>query len=69
MKVCVLASGSGGNSTYIETSNYKILIDIGKNRKYIVQKLESIGVNPEDINYIFFTHLHDQHISAFKTFL
>ena len=26
MKVCVLASGSGGNSTYIETSNYKILI-------------------------------------------
>ena len=27
MKVCVLASGSGGNSTYIETSNYKILID------------------------------------------
>ena len=69
MKVCVLASGSGGNSTYIETNNYKILVDIGKNRKYIVEKLESIGVNPEDINYIFISHLHDDHISALKIFL
>lgn len=69
MKVCVLASGSKGNSTYIETDDYKILIDIGKNKKYIVEKLESIGVNPSDINYIFISHLHDDHISALKTFL
>lgn len=69
MKVCVLASGSGGNATYVETSQYKILIDIGKNRKYIVDKLESIGVNPAEINYIFISHLHDDHISALKTFI
>ena len=69
MKVCVLASGSGGNSTYIETSKYKILIDIGKNRKYIVEKLDSIGVSASDINYIFISHLHDDHISALKTFI
>ncbi len=69
MKVCVLASGSGGNSTYIETDKYKILVDIGKNRKYIVTKLEEIGVKPEEINYIFISHLHDDHISALKTFI
>jgi len=69
MKVCVLASGSGGNSTYIETKDYKILIDIGKNRKYIVESLERIGVKPEEINYIFISHLHDDHISALNTFL
>lgn len=69
MKVCVLASGSGGNSTYIETDQYKILIDIGKNRKYIVDKLNEIGVDPKDINYIFLSHLHDDHISALKTFI
>ena len=69
MKVCVLASGSGGNSTYIETDKYKILIDIGKNRKYIVDKLKEIGVSAEEINYIFISHLHDDHISALKTFL
>ena len=69
MKVCILASGSGGNSTYIETDKYKILVDIGKNRKYIVEKLHSIGINPEEIDYIFISHLHDDHISALKTFL
>lgn len=69
MKIGILASGSGGNSTYLEIGNYKILIDIGKNRKYIVDKLNEIGVNPEEINYIFISHLHDDHISALKTFI
>ena len=69
MRVCVLASGSGGNSTLIETDKYKILIDIGKNRKYIVDKLSSIGVEANDIDYIFISHLHDDHISALKTFI
>ena len=69
MKFCVLASGSGGNSTYIETDKYKILIDIGKNRKYIVDKLAEIGVEAGDIDYIFISHLHDDHISALKTFI
>ena len=69
MKVCVLASGSGGNSTLIQTDKYNILIDIGKNRKYIVEKLESIGVTHDSIQYIFISHLHDDHISALKTFI
>lgn len=69
MKICVLASGSKGNSTYIETANYKILVDIGKNKKYIVNKLAEINVKPEDINYILISHLHEDHISALNTFI
>lgn len=69
MRVCVLASGSGGNSTLVEIGKYKILIDIGKNRKYIVDKLLELNVNPEEIDYIFISHLHDDHISALKTFV
>lgn len=69
MKVCVLASGSGGNATLIQTDKYKILVDIGKNRKYIVEQLEKVGVKPEDVDYIFISHLHDDHISALKTFI
>ena len=69
MKVCVLASGSGGNSTYVEIGGYKILIDIGRNRKYIVEKLKEIEVDPSEINYIFISHLHDDHISALNTFI
>ena len=45
MKVYVLASGSEGNATYIETHNHKILLDAGRNTKYITGKLEEIGVN------------------------
>ena len=40
MKICVLASGSEGNSTFLATENHKILIDIGKNVKYITDKLK-----------------------------
>jgi len=69
MKACILATGSTGNSTYIETSNYKILIDLGKNKKYIVEKLKEINVDYKEIDYVFLTHTHDDHTSALKTFL
>ena len=69
MKVCNLASGSSGNCTYIETNDYKILIDIGKTKKYIVQKLVEINVNYQDIDFVFLTHTHKDHTSALNTFL
>lgn len=69
MKVVVLASGSEGNSTYIETENIKLLIDMGRNAKYIKEKLENIGVNASDINYIIISHTHKDHTSALKTFV
>ena len=67
MKVCVLASGSKGNVTYIETKTHKLLLDVGKNYKYIKEQLESINVNIKDIDYILISHLHDDHISALET--
>ncbi len=69
MKVCVLASGSKGNSTFIETDNIKLLIDVGMNCKYINGKLNELGYSIKDINYILISHLHDDHISALKTVL
>lgn len=68
MRVVVLASGSEGNSTYIETEEVKLLIDLGKNTKYIKTQLENIGVNPEDIDYVLISHTHKDHTSALKTF-
>lgn len=69
MLVSVLASGSEGNSTFVETDDVKLLIDIGMNTKYIKDKLEEVGVRPEEIDYIFMTHTHNDHIGALKTFL
>ena len=45
MKVCVLASGSKGNVTYVETNQHKLLLDIGTNVKYIKEKLLEINSN------------------------
>lgn len=69
MKICVLASGSEGNVTYIETANHKILLDLGKTVKYIEEKLSEIHVSIEEIDYIFITHVHADHIKALKGFI
>lgn len=68
MKVCVLASGSEGNCTYIATEKHKILVDLGTTVKYIKNKLEEIDVNILDIDYVIISHVHDDHIKALKTF-
>ena len=69
MKICNLASGSTGNSTYIEINHLKILIDLGKTKKYLESKLAEIGVDADDIDYVLLTHTHNDHTSALKTFL
>ena len=69
MLVSVLASGSEGNSTYVETEDLKLLIDIGMNNKYITERLAELGVEASDIDCIIMTHTHGDHTKAMKTFL
>ena len=66
MKAVVLASGSEGNSTFFSYQNEKILLDIGKNAKYIKEKLLEIEENPQDITAILISHTHDDHVSALR---
>lgn len=68
MKVSVLSSGSKGNCTYIETINHKILIDIGTSSLYVEKSLKSIGVDPKDIDMIFITHSHIDHVNGLRVF-
>jgi len=69
VKVSVLASGSKGNSTYIEFKNTKILLDIGMSAKYIMEKLNNININPEELDAIVISHDHADHISGLKVFI
>ena len=69
MRISVLASGSKGNCTYVETSLNKVLIDVGMSSLYIEKKLMSLGVKPSDINYVFLTHTHVDHIAGLKVFI
>ena len=69
MKICNLASGSEGNVTYVETERHKILLDLGMTVKYIKERLSELSVCIEDIDYVFITHVHDDHIKALKSFI
>lgn len=68
MKICVLSSGSKGNCSYIETSNHKILIDIGNSCAYVERSLRSIGVDSNDIDIVLITHAHVDHIAGLRVF-
>ena len=69
MKACILATGSKGNSTYIASSNTKILTDLGTTSLYVEKQLKSFSVNPNDINAIILTHTHVDHINGIKVFI
>ena len=68
MRVIVLSSGSKGNTTFVECGETKILIDMGNSCKYVTDKLKGIGVNAEEIDAIFITHTHIDHIKGLKVF-
>lgn len=67
MKIKVLASGSKGNSTYIETEKIKLLIDVGVTFSYLSQELEKISVSPSDLNGVLITHAHSDHIKGLQS--
>ena len=69
MRIRVLSSGSRGNTTYIESGDTKILVDIGNSCKYVVNKLKDLGINGEDIDAILITHTHSDHVKGLKVFL
>ena len=60
---CVLASGSGGNTSLVWTKNAAILIDCGKSGKYIASELAALGISPKDLTAALITHAHIDHIS------
>ena len=64
MKVCVLASGSSGNSIYIQEGATRVLVDAGLTAKQIVLRLEAIGANPADLQAIVVSHEHSDHIKG-----
>ena len=64
MKVCVLASGSKGNSILVSGSETNILIDAGLSRKKIFEILNHLGVYENSIKAVFITHEHYDHIKG-----
>ena len=64
MRICTLASGSSGNSLYIESSKSKILVDAGIGPRVLKKRLQSIDVDLADIDAVIVTHEHEDHTKA-----
>lgn len=64
MEFSVLGSGSRGNAVFLEHEKTSILIDCGFSGKETEKRLQSIGKSIEDLDAIFVTHEHNDHISG-----
>ena len=62
MTLCPLFSGSSGNSIYVSFGGMKFLVDVGMAAARIEGELREIGVDIRDIDAIFITHEHVDHI-------
>jgi len=64
-----LFSSSSGNMYLIETENANILIDIGVTYKKVKEALNHFSKEPSNIDAIFITHEHSDHIKGLNMFV
>lgn len=62
MKICLLASGSKGNSLLICDGGTRLLIDAGLSARELIRRLAMLDVAPESLTAILVTHEHVDHI-------
>jgi len=67
-KVTMLASGSKGNSALISTGKQNFLIDMGISCRMLTSRLSEVGLCIEDLDAIFLTHEHTDHVKGLGTF-
>lgn len=62
--VCMLASGSKGNSIYISDSATSILVDAGLSGIEIERRLQLKGIDPNHLDAVLVSHEHTDHIGG-----
>lgn len=68
MRFATIASGSSGNCTYIGTDNSHIIVDAGIACKRIGEGLGKLGIKPSELDGVFITHEHSDHIAGLRVF-
>lgn len=66
VRVCVLGSGSRGNSTLIATERTRLLVDAGFSKKETYARLASVGESLDDCAAIIVSHEHSDHINGLR---
>ncbi len=64
MRLCSIASGSSGNCIYAGSDSTHILVDVGISGKRTEVGLKELDLSMRDIDGIFITHEHSDHIAG-----
>lgn len=64
MRLCSIASGSSGNCVYVGSDTTHLLLDVGISGKRTEAGLKELGLKMSDIDGIFITHEHADHING-----
>ena len=64
MRLCSIASGSSGNCIYVGSDTTHLLIDVGISGKRTEAGLKELDLSMRDIDGIFITHEHTDHIAG-----
>jgi phosphoribosyl 1,2-cyclic phosphodiesterase len=66
IEVISIGSSSSGNSYIIKAGGRVILLDVGLTAKKIVGALTENGLEPEDVDAVFVTHEHTDHVKSVR---
>ena len=69
MEITTFASGSKGNCCFVSAGDTAILIDAGISYARIKKNLEQRGFVPEQLQGVFVTHEHSDHVKGLMTLL
>jgi len=64
VRLCVLSSGSGGNSLWVDAGATRILIDAGLPLRETARRCKGAGLDVRDLTDVFLTHEHADHSHA-----
>lgn len=64
MRVSILASGSSGNLTLLETERTRILVDAGLGKRETLARLAAVGREIDRLDAVLITHEHTDHCNG-----
>jgi phosphoribosyl 1,2-cyclic phosphodiesterase len=67
VRICVLGSGSRGNSTLIATERTRLLVDAGFSKKDTYRRLANAGERTDGFDAIVISHEHSDHINGLQS--
>jgi phosphoribosyl 1,2-cyclic phosphodiesterase len=69
LRVTILASGSSGNITLLETERTRLLVDAGLGKRETLARLAAVEKNVEHLDGILITHEHTDHCGGLPQML